>query len=64
MQQRDLFDSDEALSEADMAEEGAFPIRSGRVGVIRFGATEASFALIRDVLADLNTPPDPVADPS
>jgi hypothetical protein len=63
MQQKDLFDSGAAAAGADMLEEGAFPIHSGRVGVIRFGATEASFALTRDVLADLTAPPDPVADP-
>jgi hypothetical protein len=33
------------------------PIRSGRVGSIRFGATEASFALTRSVLTALAVPP-------
>ena len=33
------------------------PIRSGRVGSIRFGATEASFALTRSVLTALSAPP-------
>lgn len=33
------------------------PIRSGRVGPIRFGASDDSFAMTREVLTDLTIPP-------
>lgn len=38
------------------------PIRSGRVGPIRFGATDDSFAMTREVLTDLAIPPDDAAE--
>ena len=53
MNQMTLFDTE--TSETDAAEPETFPIRSGSVGPIRFGATEASFALTRDILNDLST---------
>ena len=66
MHQRDLFEVDNAdagASDRDAAVR--FAMRSGRVGPIRFGATEASYAITRDVLADLVTPPPGAAeDPS
>jgi hypothetical protein len=51
MNQMDLFDGppkETKKNEADL-----FPIRSGRVGPIRFGATETSYALTEDVLTAL-----------
>jgi len=51
MNQMDLFDAE--TTEAEATEEEALPICSGRVGPIRFGSTDASYALTRDVLADL-----------
>jgi hypothetical protein len=50
MNQMDLFDGPpkEKKNEADL-----FPIHSGRVGPIRFGATETSYALTEDVLTAL-----------
>lgn len=56
MNQMDLFDAE--TMEKDAAETEAFPVRSGRVGPIRFGSTEASFALTRDVLIDLSMQSD------
>lgn len=51
MNQMDLFNTD--ITEPVAAEEETSPICSGRVGPIRFGSTDTSFALTRDVLADL-----------
>lgn len=51
MNQMDLFDAETPETDATIAEN--FPIRSGRVGPIRFGSTEGSHGLTRDVLAEL-----------
>jgi len=51
MNQMDLFDADTTKTDAIEAE--TFPICSGRVGPIRFGSTDASYTLTRDVLAEL-----------
>ena len=51
MNQMDLFDGPPKETKKDEA--AAFPIRSGRVGPIRFGATETSYALTEDVLTAL-----------
>ena len=47
----DLFDGPPKGTKKDAAE--PYPIRSGRVGPIRFGATETSYALTEDVLTAL-----------
>lgn len=51
MNQMDLFDVETTATDA--AEPETFPVRSGRVGPVRFGSTDASFALTREVLIDL-----------
>ena len=51
MNQMDLFDG--PPKETKEREADLFPIRSGRVGPIRFGATETSYALTEDVLTAL-----------
>ena len=51
MHQMDLFDT--ATTETDAPEAETFSIGSGRVGPIRFGSTDASYTLTRDVLAAL-----------
>ena len=51
MDQMDLFNSD--IAEPVTAEEEISPICSGRVGPIRFGSTDTSYALTKEVLADL-----------
>ncbi len=51
MNQMDLFDGPPKETKKDEAD--PFPIRSGRVGPIRFGATETSYALTEDVLTAL-----------
>ena len=51
MNQMDLFDV--PPKEPDTAEPETFPIRSGRVGPIRFGSTDASYALTKEVLTAL-----------
>jgi len=62
MDQMNLFAADGRSKEAGRKDTVA--IRSGRVGTVRFGATEASFALTRTVLAALAVPPaDTDADP-
>ena len=61
MNQMDLY-SILKRSETDAAEPETFPVRSGRVGPIRFGSTEASFALTRDILIDLSTLSDDAAE--
>ena len=55
MDQMALFAVESRSGEA--CRNAAVPIRSGRVGVIRFGATETSFALTRTVLTALDAPP-------
>lgn len=62
MDQMTLFAADDRSKEAGRKD--AVAIRSDRVGAIRFGATEASFALTRTVLAALAVPPaDTDVDP-
>ena len=61
MQQRQLFESDAASAEDGGG--ASFPIHSGHVGRVRFGATDASFALTRQALADLAVPPGTSSDP-
>jgi hypothetical protein len=62
MDQLTLFAAEGRSSEAGGKDTVA--IRSDRVGPVRFGATEASFALTRTVLAALAVPPaDTDADP-
>lgn len=51
MNQMDLFDGPPKETKECAAD--LFPIRSGRVGPIRFGATETSYALTEDVLTAL-----------
>ena len=51
MNQMDLFDG--PPKETDKDEADLFPIRSGRIGPIRFGATETSYALTEEVLTAL-----------
>lgn len=51
MDQMRLFPLGEAPAKANGPE--PVPIRSGRVGPIRFGATEASYAMTRSVLVAL-----------
>ena len=58
MNQMDLFDGPPKETKEDEA--AAFPIRSGRVGPIRFGATETSYALTEDVLTALAAQADDV----
>jgi hypothetical protein len=60
MHQKDLFDNAEQR-DTNSTQAGSDPIHSGRVGIVRFGATKASFALIQEALADLAAPP-PEAD--
>lgn len=55
MDQMSLFAADGGSKEAGRKD--AVAIRSDRVGPVRFGATEASFALTRSVLAALAVPP-------
>jgi hypothetical protein len=55
MDQMALFAVENRPGEA--CRDDAVPIRSGRVGSIRFGATETSFALTRTVLTVLTIPP-------
>ena len=53
--------------EAAPAKESAsdcVPIRSGRVGPIRFGASEASYAMTQAVLVALAAPDGPAAEAS
>lgn len=61
MQQRKLFESDGGHAEAGQAT--PFAIQSDRVGVVSFGATEASFALTREALADLAALPGDALEP-
>jgi hypothetical protein len=56
MNQMDLFDP--APAETKESEPATFPIRSGRVGPIRFGATDTSYALTKEVLTALATQAD------
>jgi len=56
----DLFDTE--TSETDTANSETFPVRSSRVGPIRFGSTEASFALTREILIGLSTLFEDAAD--
>jgi hypothetical protein len=58
MNQMDLFDG--LPKETDKDEADSFPIRSGRIGPIRFGATETSYALTEDVLTALAAQADDV----
>jgi len=51
MNQMGLFDG--PPKETDKAGAEKFPIRSGRIGPIRFGATETSYALTEEVLTAL-----------
>ncbi len=51
MNQMELFDGPPKETNKDEAD--PFPIRSGRIGPIRFGATETSYALTEDVLTTL-----------
>jgi len=53
--QMDLFDSEPVAEE--MKEPDTVTIRSGHVETVHYGSTAASFALTRDVLADLLSPP-------
>jgi hypothetical protein len=59
MNQLDLF----AVEEADTKKPGAgeFPVQSGQVGAIRFGATEVSYRMTREVLIELAKPPGDAA---
>jgi hypothetical protein len=54
MNQLDLFKIEPAKTERKTAD--AVAIRSGIVGPIRFGSTEASYSITRDVLTDLVAP--------
>lgn len=56
MQQESLFDNDK--EETPGTQTPATAIYSARVGAIRFGATELSFALTREALIDLTAPRD------
>jgi hypothetical protein len=56
MNQMDLFDA--APADKEESEPVNFPIRSGRVGPIRFGSTDTSYALTKEVLTELATQAD------
>jgi hypothetical protein len=62
MNQMDLFDTQ--TSEKDAAAPDAIPVRSGCVGPIRFGSTEGSFTLTKEILIDLSTPSADTAETS
>jgi hypothetical protein len=51
MNQLDLFEGQPKETHRDEADR--FPIHSGRIGPIRFGATETSYALTEEVLTAL-----------
>ncbi|HSO18801.1 MAG TPA: hypothetical protein VLT88_05060 [Desulfosarcina sp.] len=51
MHQIDLFDR--GAGDSDPRQSAAFPIKSGRVGAIRFGSTDVSYTLLHEVLTDL-----------
>lgn len=52
MHQKALFDEDDQQAAVDTPED-LYAIHSGRVGIIGFGATAASWALTQEALADL-----------
>ena len=62
MNQMDLFDT--GTSETDPAAPEAIPVRSDRVGPIRFGSTETSFSLTKEILTDLSMLSADAAKPS
>jgi len=61
MNQMDLFDGPPKETHEDEAD--PFPIRSGRIGSIRFGATETSYALTEEVLTALALQTDDLESP-